>query len=228
MNWAEAQQLVRSGEADGLLQINISPERLKIYDFSEPLLTSEFSIFTSSERPGVTSFFDLRGLRVGVEHMGLPDLLLRQDTGIIVQTPDFLQGFRMLLAGELDAVVADRRVGSYVLAENRIRGVKVAEEPISLSDSTIAVKKGNSSLLATQAGRSEAAGERGALPGTGHWIGANRLSCCGRWFHAGCAGLGCRDGTTLRGVSRQWLAGGGSSRRPGADDHVLVGLPEER
>ncbi len=147
-NWAQAQQLVLSGEADALLQINMSPERLKIYDFSEPLLTSEFSIFTTNERRGVTSFYDLRGLRVGVERMGLPDLLLRQDQGINVQNiPDFLQGFRMLLAGELDAVVADHRVGSYVLAENNIRGVKVTEEPVSLSDSAIAVKKGNLTLL---------------------------------------------------------------------------------
>jgi ABC-type amino acid transport substrate-binding protein len=33
--------------------------------------------------------------------------------------PDFIQGFRMLATGAVDAVVADRWVGSYVLAENR-------------------------------------------------------------------------------------------------------------
>ncbi|MHC1745079.1 MAG: transporter substrate-binding domain-containing protein [Syntrophobacteraceae bacterium] len=148
MNWAEAQQLVLNGGADALLQINSSPERLKVYDFSEPLLTSEFSIFTSSERPGIHSFYDLRGLRVGVERMGLPEVLLRQDSAIRAQNfPDILQGFRMLMAGELDAVVVDRRVGSYVLADNSIRGVKLTDEPISQSDSAIAVRKGNATLL---------------------------------------------------------------------------------
>lgn len=148
MNWAEAQQLVLNGVADALLQINSSPERLKVYDFSEPLWTSEFSIFTSSERPGINSFYDLRGLRVGVERSGLPEVLLHQVSGIKVQNfPDILQGFRMLVAGELDAVVVDRRVGSYVLAENNIRGVKLTEEPISQSDSAIAVRRGNATLL---------------------------------------------------------------------------------
>jgi len=53
----------------------------------------------------------------------------------------------MLKTGALDAVVADRWVGSYVLAENKIRGVKLIEEPVSRSHSAIAVKKGNTNLL---------------------------------------------------------------------------------
>jgi signal transduction histidine kinase len=61
--------------------------------------------------------------------------------------PDFVQGFRMLATGALDAVVADRWVGSYVLAENNIRGVKLIEELIGRSHSAIAVKKGNANLL---------------------------------------------------------------------------------
>lgn len=148
MNWTEAQQLVLDGRADALLQINPNPERLEIFDFSEPLLTSEFTIFTSTERLGVASMRDLRGLRVGVEQRGLPIFLLQEDPQIIVEIiPDFIQGFRMLATGAVDAVVADRWVGSYVLAENNIRGVKLIDEPISRSHSAIAVKKGNTKLL---------------------------------------------------------------------------------
>jgi len=148
MNWAEAQQLVLEGRADALLQINPDPERLKIYDFSEPLLTSEFTIFTSAERLGITSMSDLRGLKVGVEEKGLPILLLQKDPRIIVKIiPDFVIGFGMLATGALDAVVADRWVGSYVLAKNNIRGVRLIEGPIDRSDSAIAVKKANKNLL---------------------------------------------------------------------------------
>jgi len=148
MNWAEAQQLVLDGRADALLQINPDPERLKIYDFSEPLLTSEFTIFTFAERLGITSMSDLRGLKVGVEEKGLPILLLQKDPRIIVKIiPDFVIGFGMLATGALDAVVADRWVGSYVLAENDIRGVRLIEGPIDRSDSAIALKKGNKNLL---------------------------------------------------------------------------------
>ena len=47
----------------------IACERLrkKIYDFSDSLLESEFSIFISSDREGVYDITSLRGLRVGVE-----------------------------------------------------------------------------------------------------------------------------------------------------------------
>jgi PAS domain S-box-containing protein len=148
MHWAEAQRLVLEGRADALLQMNPNPERLKLYDFSDPLLISEFTIFTSAERLGLTSLRDLHGLKVGVEKDGLPFFSLQKDPSIIVKIiPDFIQGFSMLAAGAVDAVVADRWVGSYVLAENNIRGVRLIKEPISQSHSAIAVKKGNTNLL---------------------------------------------------------------------------------
>lgn len=55
MNWTRAQQLVQEGRADALLQINPSPERQEVLDFSAPLLTSEFTIFTTSKHVGVAS-----------------------------------------------------------------------------------------------------------------------------------------------------------------------------
>ena len=148
MDWNQAQQTVQEGRADALLQINANPDRLAIYDFSEPLLLSEFTIFISAERMGVSSSRDLRGLKVGVEEKGLPIILMKEYPEIIVEViPDFVLGFGMLTSGKIDAVIADRWVGSYILAENNIRGVKLVEEPISRSYSAIAVLKGNTDLL---------------------------------------------------------------------------------
>jgi PAS domain S-box-containing protein len=148
MSWAQAQHLVLEDQADALLQINPSPERLRLYDFSDPLLTSEFAIFIPVGRMGITCKDDLRELRVGVEEKGLPFLLLRQDPRIEVRAvANIVQAFRMLATGAVDAVVADRWVGSYVLAENRLEGVRVVPEPIERNDSAIAVKKGNTNLL---------------------------------------------------------------------------------
>jgi PAS domain S-box-containing protein len=149
MEWGEAQKRVVDGQADALLQINANPDRLKIFDFSEPLLASEFSIFTTSGHHGINAMQDLRGLRVGVEGKGLPILLLQKDPQIIVEViANFVVGFGKLKNGEIDAVVADRWVGCYVLAENNIHNIKMVEEPISRSYSSIAVKKGNELLLA--------------------------------------------------------------------------------
>ena len=150
IDWPEAQTLVARGEADALIQINQNEERKKIYDFSDTLLESQFSIFVSTDRVGISGISSLRGLRVGVEPGGLPRQLLEKNAYIpLTIIPDFLEGFKLLNEGAIDAVVVDYRVGSYILAKNRLRNIKVTGEPIAFSYSSLAVKKGNLELLNT-------------------------------------------------------------------------------
>jgi PAS domain S-box-containing protein len=149
-DWQAAQGQVLGGEADALIQINRTDEREKLYDFSEPLLESQFSIFVRTDRVGISGITSLRGLHVGVESGGLPRLLLEKNPNIDVTIiPTFLEGFSRINAGTLDAIVVDYRVGSYVLAENRIKNIGVSGEPIALSYSALAVRKGNTRLLAS-------------------------------------------------------------------------------
>jgi len=149
MNWAEAQKIVEQGGADALIQINITEERKKIYDFSDPLLESKFSIFTLSGKIGILGAADLRGLRVGVEAKGYPSVVLQSDSLIeLVNAPSILDAFHMLKNGSVDAVVADEWVGEYILAKNGIDGVLVAGDPIAILQSSIAVQKGDAELLA--------------------------------------------------------------------------------
>jgi PAS domain S-box-containing protein len=148
MDWKRAQSLVAEGKADALIQINATPERKEIYDFSDPFLESHFAIFVRADRTGISGMSSLRGLRVGVESGGLPEQLLGKDEQIpLTVIPSFPEGFRMLDAGSIDAVVVDYRVGAYVLASNDIRDIKVAGDPIASSYSAIAVRKGNAALL---------------------------------------------------------------------------------
>ncbi len=149
MDWSEAQELVLSGEADALIQINATEERELLYDFSEPLLESEFSIFIPTDKPGITSIFDLRGLTVATEARGFSVLVLERDPLINIKpVPELQSGFKLLLEGSVDAVVGDRWVGTYTLAANNYRGVTIVEQPIDINYSSIAVKKGNDVLLA--------------------------------------------------------------------------------
>lgn len=149
MDWAEAQAMVAQGKADALIQINQTEARKKIYDFSEPLLESHFSIFTRADMVARMSGLEsLRGLRVGVEAGGLPYQQLKDDPGVLlVVIPNFLEGFTQLSSGSLDAVVVDYRVGSFFIATNRIAGIVATGAPISSSYSAFAVKKGNAQLL---------------------------------------------------------------------------------
>ncbi len=144
MDWVEAQQLVLDGEADALIQINATEERELFYDFSEPLLESEFAIFIPAGKPGITTILDLRGFTVAAEAKGFSMLILERDPLIIIKSvPDLLNGFNLLLEGTVDAVVGDRWVGTYILAENNIKGVAIADHPIDINYSSIAVKKGD-------------------------------------------------------------------------------------
>ncbi|MDP1994179.1 MAG: transporter substrate-binding domain-containing protein, partial [Ignavibacteria bacterium] len=146
--WQSAQNLVDQGDADALMQINQTEERKKIYDFSDPLLESQFSIFVRSDRVGISGISSLRGLHVGVEAGGLPRELLDKNPNIpLTIIPNFLEGFKLLNKGTIDAVVVDDRVGSYILAENNFQNIKASGEPIAFSYSMIAVKKGNTVLL---------------------------------------------------------------------------------
>ncbi len=148
MDWSEAQKLVARGEADALIQINPTEERKKIYDFSDTLLVSQFSIFTTSHQVGISGTSSLHGLRVGVEAGGLPKMVLEKKPLIqLVIIPNFIDGFKSLRENTLDAVVVDYLVGSYILAESKIRNIKVTGVPIAISSSAIAVKKGNLALL---------------------------------------------------------------------------------
>jgi len=148
MDWTKAQEMVSGGEADALIQINPTEERKRLYDFSEPFIQSKFTIFMQGDRTEIVDSSSLRGLQVGVEQNGFPERVLREDSLIrLVFVPDFLEGFGMLARGELDAVVVDQIVGVNVLAKNRIKGVRMAPEPVAFSQSAIAVKKGNTELL---------------------------------------------------------------------------------
>ena len=147
-DWTRAQALVASGRADALIQINPTPERRKTYDFSDPFLESHFSIFVRQDGPDVSDVASLRGLRVGVEAGGLPQQVLGEDGHIpLTVVPSFPAAFRMLAAGKLDAVVVDYRVGMYVLATSRIKGIWTAGAPIGTTYSAIAVRKGDTALL---------------------------------------------------------------------------------
>ena len=148
MNWEQAQLLVLNGGADGLLQINPNPERDIIYDFSTPLLKSEFSIFIQSDNVTIKSIDDLRGKNVGVEVGGYPSTLLRDYKGInAVMLYDWETSFKDLCNGDIDAIIVDRWIGEYELAQRKTAGVKILENPFKTQVSRIAVRKGDTETL---------------------------------------------------------------------------------
>jgi len=148
MLWNEAQEKVLKGEAHALTIMSPSDERRTLYDFSDPTLPLQYSIFVKSDNMTIHQVKDLEGKRVGVTRGGFPRKVLERNNRIqLVFIEDYREGYQLLLSGTIDAVGADTWVGAYTIQEYGIRGVKVAGEPFAKRAATIAVKKGNVKLL---------------------------------------------------------------------------------
>ena len=131
-NWEQAQEMVLNGDADGLLHINSSPKRNELFDFSIPLLRSEFSLFVQSGNIiNIRTIDDLRSKRVGIEAGGYPSIMLSEYDGVVTEIIyDWKTSFRDLINGDLDAILVDRWMGEYELAQSRLSGITIVENPV--------------------------------------------------------------------------------------------------
>jgi ABC-type amino acid transport substrate-binding protein len=142
MPWEEAQQKVLSGEIDAITTMSITEKRKELYDFSEITLTYQYSLFVKTGQVGIQTAQDLEGKAVAVTRGGLPRQVLQSVPGIkLVFIEDYLEGFRLLLSEEIDAVAADRWVGAYTLQENGIRGITIIEKPFAESMPVLPLKR---------------------------------------------------------------------------------------
>ncbi|WP_331773841.1 diguanylate cyclase [Sulfurospirillum sp. 1612] len=148
MEWDEAQKQMKAGKADALVLINKSPARLELYDFSEPFLESDFSIFHHISRPEINTLNSLSGLKVGSEKGGYARTILENNPNIeIITIPNWLTGFRMIEAGTIDALLTEKWVGEYTLSHYKISDIAISPIPTKKTTSYIAVAKGNKALL---------------------------------------------------------------------------------
>lgn len=149
-DWPKAQEMLKNGEADALLHINKTDERMEVFDFSEPILKSEVSTFTDNPRIDVDDVDDLSGLSVGVEDGGFPESFLKSNPDVLlVEVSNLKEGFEDLKENKIDVLIADKWAGSHILATQGIEGIWITGKPIATQTSHIAVKKGNTSLLST-------------------------------------------------------------------------------
>ena len=148
MDWSDAQRKVANGEADALLQINPNAERDKIYDFSDELLESDFSLFVKMGNKQSRQLVDMKGKRIGVIKESFPyELLMAYPEIELVLISGLKEAFNDIRMNKLDAVVVDRWSGEYILAEEEITDIEVIPTFLESQYSRIAVQKGEKELL---------------------------------------------------------------------------------
>ena len=148
MDWTAARQAVLRGEADGLLSMSTSPERARLYDFTEPTTAHEIGLFVRSDEISIRDAMDLTGRKVGVIAGSMPQILLEANGAAnLVLIDDYYDGFRRLAAGTISAVAGDLWVGAYTIEQRRLRDIVRTGPPLATLATGIALRKGNSLLV---------------------------------------------------------------------------------
>ncbi len=148
-DWKIAQERVLRGEADGLIGMSVSEERKQLYDFSDPILTNEFSLFARNDDLRIRGVSNLAGMKVAVTRGGLPRAFMEARSEIrTIPVESYRAGLELLAAGDVDAFAGDRWVGAYTIQKHDLRGIKLAGTPFAALPGAIAIRKGNPELVA--------------------------------------------------------------------------------
>jgi signal transduction histidine kinase len=148
--WSEVRAALDRGEVDAIQGMKYSPERDKLYDFSDPYLNSSLSIFVRRERVDIHELEDLSGRRVAAQQGDIAvDLLRRVPEVDLRLSINQGESLKLLLAGEVDAAVGNHLTGLYLLQQlGQAGAVKVVGEPLAPANYALAVREGiNRALL---------------------------------------------------------------------------------
>lgn len=149
-SWKQSQAALLNGEGHVLSFMTRTKEREKTFDFSEDTFFVTYSLFVLAENESRISNANLRGLRVGVTESGFPRDYLRENhpdlTPVVIA--DYDEGIRRVLRREIDAVLAATWPGQHFLSETGISGIGLIAPPIIQRPAAMAVRKGDTELLA--------------------------------------------------------------------------------
>ena len=131
--WRRAQELMMSGDADGMMVIGRNPAREEWLYFSPPMFRTEYGFFVRVDNP--LDFDDTSqsaGYRVGVFSPSNTATQLERIRSTMAEAgfepiridghPDDAAGLRKLAAGRLDAVYSNRDRGWGIVATEELDG----------------------------------------------------------------------------------------------------------
>ncbi len=150
MKWSEAQKSVLDGTSDVLTIFGKNKKREMLYDFSESTFLVSFSLFVPSRALATFDVNRLSGQNIGVTKGGWPRSHLEtaypEANAVIIENSE--DGFRRLIRGELDAVIANTWSGYLTLDRIGIASIRALPKKLKTVIARMAVTAGNKELLA--------------------------------------------------------------------------------
>lgn len=115
--------ILAEGRADAAFPLAINPERLALFDFSDPVLVTGGGFFVAAPSPAPAALADLRAARIATPATGPLAAFLRAHApdAILVPTADYIEPLRMVVSGEADAAALNLEAGC-LLAEQLFPG----------------------------------------------------------------------------------------------------------
>ncbi|SMP66154.1 transporter substrate-binding domain-containing protein [Anoxynatronum buryatiense] len=148
MTWDEALKSLEAGETH-LCDMYPSKERARKYLFSDPIYYQRGIILVSSDNTTLQHVSGLAGLRVGVQTGDYAHEFLRNQPFEIdfVFSENYEEGLQKLLADEVDAIVGDEPVMSYLIQKYRLsEDYRIVDEPMYELPSVLGIPQDKSEL----------------------------------------------------------------------------------
>jgi len=146
--WSDALTSLRKGiKVDLMSQMDKTPEREEIYDFSDkPYLSDDIKIYTKKFL--INSIEDLSEKKVAVQNGSYYQNLLNENENIIIiPTESENQALNALSKDSVDAFVGPAKVAGYIIKMNGYTNIKPSKKTLGISYMYFAVDKGDSVLL---------------------------------------------------------------------------------
>lgn len=149
--WNKIKRDLAEGKIDALPFVGRTPEREMLFDFSLPYMSLHGAVFLRREQKNIQTLADLKNKVILVMKGDNAEEFVRRErvSDKIITTNTFEEAFRLLAAGEGDAVITQRLMGIQLLEKLDISSVYPLELQIPQfrQDFCFAVKKGNRELL---------------------------------------------------------------------------------
>lgn len=146
--WSDAIDSLESNDKD-FFDMIASEKRSEKFAFSDPIYTLRGVILTPNSEATISSYLDLSGKKVAIPRgdYAIEFLDSRVKAITYILTSDMDSAVNLINSGEVDAVVGDEPVITYLLDKHGIKDKYKISNAIYEEDSVLAVKKSETILL---------------------------------------------------------------------------------
>jgi polar amino acid transport system substrate-binding protein len=150
----QMEQTLKDGRADAFLTA-ITPERLRSYDFSAPVMTTGGALFVRAPSPTPENLLALSGKVVVTPRAGpLADLISRTAPAVKLSvTRDYEESLARVVEGSADAAALNYQAGAVIAARLYKEQITIPQLMFQETANAVAVPKGQQSELLAQISR---------------------------------------------------------------------------